>query len=167
MLISDLYREQNGQIHRTNPTWGITHEFDVAMVREILRQYPSLVSVLDYGCGKGRLGKVLGGQVQSYDPAVPEFASEPRPADLVVCTAVLEHIEPDCLDDVLADLSRLTLQMAYLKVDFMPSSHFLADGRNAHLIQQDLNWWLPKLTAHWQIKAIENRERNFIFVGRR
>ena len=47
-----------------------------------------------------------------YDPAFPEYG-EPRGADLVCCIDVLEHIEPDLLDNVLDDLARITLKHGF------------------------------------------------------
>ena len=42
-------------------------------------------SILDYGCGKGTLGKSLAEDtcydVRNYDPGVPKFQADPEPAD--------------------------------------------------------------------------------------
>jgi S-adenosylmethionine:diacylglycerol 3-amino-3-carboxypropyl transferase len=69
----------------------------------------------------------------------------PEPHDIVVCTDVLEHIEPDCLDDVLADIRRCTKKAALLVVATRPAMKTLSDGRNAHLIQEDFKWWEPHI----------------------
>jgi hypothetical protein len=166
MLISDGYRQLNAAIHDKAPTWGVMPWVNIKFVKHLCEK-TTIESILDYGCGKGRLGKVLSG-VQSYDPAVPEFSLPPKPADLVVCTSVLEHVEPEALDSVLDELKFLTWKMIYLVVSCIPSRHVLPDGRNAHLIQKPLEWWLPRLTAHWKIKCIDvNDERDtFTFVGR-
>jgi 2-polyprenyl-3-methyl-5-hydroxy-6-metoxy-1,4-benzoquinol methylase len=65
----------------------------------------------------------------------------PEPHDIVACTDVLEHIEPDCLDDVLKDIRRCTKKVAFLLIATRPAIKVLADGRNAHLIQQPYTWW--------------------------
>jgi len=45
-----------------------------------------------------------------YDPVFPEYG-EPRPADLVCCIDVLEHIEPDLVDNVILELARVTTNL--------------------------------------------------------
>jgi hypothetical protein len=72
----------------------------------------------------------------------PDFAREPEPHDLVVCSDVLEHIEPDCLGDVLRHLYDLTKKALFVDVACRPAKKVLADGRNAHLIQRDPSAWL-------------------------
>ena len=70
--------------------------------------------VLDYGAGKGRLGVALRQHLQQElkihhdDPAIPEWSAPPAPCSFVACIDVLEHIEPDLLEDVLDDLERVT-----------------------------------------------------------
>lgn len=164
MLISDDYRLRNAEIHTASATWGVTPIETIKLIKHLCEK-TKIESILDYGCGKGRLGKVLS-CVQSYDPAVPEFDKLPQPADLVVCTSVLEHVEPDSLDPVLDDLKFLTWKLILLVVATAPSVHVLSDGRNAHLIQEPFEWWLPKLTARWKIKLIEVVDGAFTFVGR-
>lgn len=107
-------------------------------------------SVLDYGCGKGTLRETLdraGIDARGYDPAVETFAAPPRKADLVVSVDVLEHIEPDCLDDVLDHLGALTLKTLFVAISTIPAKRYLSDGRNAHLIVEDGDWWRPKFEA--------------------
>ena len=57
---------------------------------------------------------LTGFDVRNYDPCIPEYATPPSPAELVVCTDVLEHIEPDKLDAVLNDIIRLSSKGAFL-----------------------------------------------------
>ena len=69
--------------------------------------------LLDYGCGSRRslmetFKPKRDVRVQCYDPAVPEYSDPPVPAQMVVCLDVLEHIEPECLEDVLDHLAELT-----------------------------------------------------------
>ncbi len=165
MLISDNYRELNAEIHRNSAIWGVIPMENIRIIKGLCEK-TKIESILDYGCGKGRLGKVLS-CVQSYDPGVPAFAAPPKPADLVVCTSVLEHIEPDCLDAVLDNLQFLTWKMIYLVVATeFDSEHWLSDGRNAHLIQESWEWWLPKLTARWKLQNLWVGDGVFSFVGK-
>lgn len=143
MLISEKYREQNKQLHSTGH-YGIS---GYKLMHEVGRLCEELGTkdVLDYGCGQRTLEGALGFPIQNYDPAIEGLEQPPRPAEIVVCGDVLEHIEPECLDAVLDDLKRVTKNIGLYLVDFRPSQKFLPDGRNAHLIQQPADWWFPKL----------------------
>jgi cyclopropane fatty-acyl-phospholipid synthase-like methyltransferase len=113
--------------------------------------------VLDYGCGKGYLAKEIPFPIWEYDPAIPGKDATPRAADLVACLDVLEHIEPELLDFVLDDIRRCVKQIGYFVIHTGPSSKTLADGRNAHLIQQTATWWGERLQQFFTVaKVIEN-----------
>lgn len=107
-------------------------------------------SAVDYGCGKGRLQECLRIPCVNYDPAVPEFSQVPEPADLVVCTDVLEHIEPECLEAVLQHLRHLGRKGVYAVIATRPdSSKLLADGSNPHKIIKPAQWWQKQLASAW------------------
>lgn len=115
----------------------------------LLKKYDAK-SVLDYGCGQGTLGNVLkklkGIVVYEYDPAIPGKEECPNLlADLVVCTDVLEHIEPDRLGVVIDHLFRHTGKALFLVIATRPSKKFLKDGRNSHLIIEPDSWWKDRL----------------------
>jgi len=125
--------------------------------------------LLDYGCGKScNLAKHLKPDhkltYQAYDPGVPRFSKPPLPAQFVACIDVLEHIEPDCIEAVLDDLCRLTEGAAFLSIDTAPAQKVLSDGRNAHLIQQDLRWWLPRLWDRWDIQTVQQTTEHSFYV---
>ena len=152
-LISSNYVEQNKKLHDTNEQYGTNSYTRAPNIIEVAN-WVSARSILDYGCGKAMLHSALQARsgefmqqctITNYDPAIPEFSEAPDPADLVVCTDVLEHVEPECLSNVLTDLRRLTLKMLYLAIAIRPSSKFLPDGRNSHLIVEPASWWMPKL----------------------
>lgn len=109
---------------------------------------------LVHNCGKGLLAKSLPFPIWEYDPAVPGKEETPRPADLVVCTDVLEHVEPEKIDDVLNDLMRCVRKIGFFTIHTGPSRKFLADGRNAHILQRDLNWWSKKLESRFNVGKI-------------
>ncbi len=108
--------------------------------------------ILDYGCGKSMLARNLPFDIQEYDPAIKEFAKEPVPADIVVCTDVLEHIEPALLENVLAHLKSLVKKAGFFTVATRPAKKILADGRNAHLIVQDIDFWVYKFKQYFEVK---------------
>jgi hypothetical protein len=73
----------------------------------------------------------------------------------VVCTDVLEHIEPELLDFVLDDLRRVTRKVGFFVIHTGASTKTLADGRNTHLIQQPREWWHLKLARFFRVAQIQ------------
>jgi hypothetical protein len=136
-------------------------------------------TVLDYGSGKGTLkSALLDGrwsatmmqhglpyEVFEYDPAIAGKTEKPASADLVVCGDVLEHIEPDCLEDVLDDLRNIAQKAVFLVVATRPAKKVLSDGRNAHLIVERSWWWLPKILSRWELKHFTDFGGEFLCVG--
>lgn len=113
------------------------------------------VSLLDYGCGPGRLKAALAGcpvTVYEFDPGIPGRDVMPQSADLVVCTDVLEHVEPERLTFVLRHIHQLSRLGAYFVVAVRPADKRLPDGRNAHLIIDTPHWWFEQLSKFdWQV----------------
>jgi len=105
MLISEGYRQVLRDTHK-NTNWGAHGDSHDEFVASL-----GFEDVLDYGCGKGKLKAN-----KKYDPAIPEYAADPEPADLVVSFGVLEHIEPECLDDVLKHMASKTRKLCYMTI---------------------------------------------------
>lgn len=158
MLISESYRQANADMHAAKPHFGSSGYKHLKRVAELMREHRCR-TVLDYGCGKQTLAAAMPwARIASYDPAIPELAKPPMPADLVVCTDVLEHVEPECLEDVLDDLRKLTLKCIYLEIATSDAKKHLEDGRNAHLIVQPLEWWLPNLLTRFSVRTLDNND---------
>lgn len=153
-LISAEYAGLNAELHRSNPLYGVGGARHAETVKKLAASL-STTSVLDYGCGKGRLAHSLPYPIWEYDPAIPGKTASPRPADLVVCTDVLEHIEPEMLRFVLDDLRRCVVKMGYFVIHMGPASKTLPDGRNTHLIQQDASWWKHKLKKFFAVSYLK------------
>lgn len=155
-LISDDYRRQNAQLHKDRPTYGAGGHKWLDPVLELVVSY-RCATMLDYGCGKCTLEHALAGHfegeltIHNYDPALPELAQPPEAAHLVVCTDVLEHIEPQNLHAVLAHIQSLAQKCAFLVIATRPAKKTLPDGRNAHLIVQSPEWWIGKLRQYFDI----------------
>lgn len=141
MLITDEYRKLNERLHETNKHYGTSGHKWAQQIQGLAKMVGS-TDLLDYGCGKSTLAQNLPFSIQQYDPAILKYSAAPVPADIVVCTDVLEHIEPDCVKDVLLDICKLTKQLAFLVIANRPAKKILEDGRNAHLIQENEMWWL-------------------------
>lgn len=110
-------------------------------------------SLLDYGCGAGTLAAELARtnsliDVRCYDPGVRGFEAPPQPADFVVCTDVLEHVEESFIDNVLSHIRGLMLRGGYLRCTTSPAKRQLPDGRNAHILLKPRAWWLQRLRHH-------------------
>jgi hypothetical protein len=167
-LISEEYRDLQRALHE-NPDYGVASLHYAPLVARVLDSVGG-DELLDYGAGKGRLGIALQEhlkrplRVHHYEPAMPEWSAPPQPCRFVACIDVLEHIEPTLLDNVLDDLRRVTLQIGVFSVDCAPAQKVLPDGRNAHLIQQPAEWWLPRLQARFDVLAVNPMGRSFWVV---
>lgn len=143
--MSESYRALNRELHK-DPVYGVSgHQWANSLLK-FCREMGTH-DILDYGCGKRTLEKALGFRIKNYDPCIPGLDGEPEPADIVACIDVLEHIEPECIDNVLAHIASLSKKGCYLMVANRPARKMLPDGRNAHLIQEGPEWWLPKIWA--------------------
>jgi 2-polyprenyl-3-methyl-5-hydroxy-6-metoxy-1,4-benzoquinol methylase len=136
-----------------SPGWGASGRGWASTVVDFMFETGSL-SVLDYGCGRGTLKRALTAdwaiaplRVTEYDPGIVGKDRMPAPADIVVCTDVLEHVEPDRLNHVLAHLGALAKRGLFLNIATAPAREYLPDGRNAHLIVRDEDWWLQALAG--------------------
>jgi hypothetical protein len=144
MLITPAYVEEQKLLHRQDAygSRGFNWGYLIAGIARI----ENCNTVLDYGCGKGTLVRTLTDAkiaAHGYDPAVPQFSAMPVPADLVACVDVLEHIEPECLDDVLDHFARLTKKILFVAISMTPAKRKLSDGRNTHIIIERPEWWRP------------------------
>lgn len=164
MLITPEYKALQKQLHDSNERYGTSGANYADIVRPMSNW--GRLPILDYGCGKQKLAKALGlaYRVTNYDPCIEGLDSAPEPHAIVTCTDVLEHIEPDLVDNVLADLRRLTLVRALLVVSTRPAMKTLADGRNAHISLHPEEWWMERIrnagftvTDHFQ----DGHESNF------
>lgn len=159
--ISHEYLEQQKILHE-NPNYGVASLSFAPIVADFIRQ-TGVQSVSDYGAGKKNL--LIGLQrhginqieYHPFDPAFEQYG-EPRSADLVCCIDVLEHIEPDKLENVLLELSKITLNFGFFSIHMGPAAKVLSDGRNAHLIQKPSSWWLPRLTKYFEVLHLQSHQ---------
>lgn len=159
VLISEPYRKLNAQLHTQLYAFGASSARWVERVANMI-ETEGHQSVLDYGCGKGLLAKGLaerGHKIAEFDPAIPGKEETPEPADLVVCTDVLEHIEPVHINAVLRELKRLTNRKLFVNVACKEALMRLPDGRSTHLIVKPAEWWKEKLAKHFRVVEWETR----------
>lgn len=150
--ITDDYARLNQELHESNAGFGAGGYRHADRVMALRDEYDA-ETVLDFGCGKGTLKKHLGSPewFAEYDPAIPGKDAQPQRADLVVASDVLEHIEPELLDNVLFRIASLSVKAVFLVIATRPASKNLADGTNAHKIVEDAYWWREKLSKRFLI----------------
>lgn len=161
MLITDDYRAQNAAMHAEKPHYGRGGYLAAERVERLAKKF-NAGTILDYGCGKATLASALPHlAVSCYDPAVPGRDSPPSPADIVVCSDVMEHVEPDCLADVIRHLHSLSREVLYLEIATVPALKYLPDGRNAHLIVEPAAWWLEKFAPLFEQLVVAAGDKDF------
>ena len=159
--ISKEYMLMQKELH-LNSNYGSASVHFAPIVSAIISSY-QCKSLSDYGAGKKRLAEALK-ELNNlpelyfpYDPAFPEYG-EPKKADLICCVDVLEHIEPVYIDNVIAELSSITIKHCFCTVNRGPAIKLLSDGRNAHLIQESTSWWLEKFVKHFEVIQVTQQK---------
>ena len=165
MLITEEYRDLNAQLHKSRSDYGKRGSLIAPLAWEWCMNIGT-TDVLDYGCGKAELNLHMPFAVKCYDPAVEKYSEKPEPADLVVCTDVLEHVEPECIDAVLDDLQRVTRRNALMTIALKPAIKTLADGRNAHVLLRPAEWWDEQISRRFDIVSSEKSEGGVAYVLR-
>jgi 2-polyprenyl-3-methyl-5-hydroxy-6-metoxy-1,4-benzoquinol methylase len=156
VLITETYRALNARQHKVQHKYGCSGSKYAEHAMEVAGKLGA-ASVLDYGCGKCTLGTMIAHLIayKGYDPAIPHLASDPEPADLVACTDVMEHVEPECVGDVLAHIRSLSIKGAVFVICTERGGRKLADGSLAHCSVHDAAWWRDRLARHW--RTVERR----------
>ena len=167
MTISAAYKAEQQRMHRDLPSYGVASVEFAPQVSKIINQL-GVTQILDYGAGKGRLGQSLEIDHQAsmtlYDPGIPDLDEIPEPHEMVCCIDVLEHIEPEFIDSVLDDLQRVTRRVGFFTIHTGPAMKILSDGRNAHLIQEGPEWWLPKIMERFDLQAYNRVSKHGFLV---
>lgn len=155
------YIELNKQLHNSPKGFGGGGHKQLPSLLPILDDPDYKINtILDYGAGQGTMKTALeklnrGYQITNYDPARPEYDQKPQGNfDLVICTDVLEHIEPQYIDAVIEDLKDYSKCFLYLVIVCTPANKVLPDGRNAHILQRPPEWWNHKLIVEHNFKHL-------------
>lgn len=146
-LISPEYKKLNSQMHHQMPKYGVSAQRYLSDIEDWLGELKPK-TVLDYGCGKGGLKKGLrnkGIEVHEYDPCILGKGDFPGPAEVVFCIDVLEHVEPEYMDNVLDHIHALALKGLYITVSTTQGKRRLPDGRPAHISVYSFEFWKQKL----------------------
>lgn len=150
-LVSSEYQDVLRKTHQRE-RWGNAGKSHVDEVLALASRVDAK-DILDYGCGTGSLKTALRSAgfdipVQEFDPGIPDKDTMPRPADLIVCTDVLEHVEESRIDLTLSHIRNLMRKGAYFIIAMNKAKLTLPDGRNAHLLQKPAEWWVSRLKKY-------------------
>lgn len=157
MLITEAYRRELQKIHQDDEDWGTGPRGNIIKICKFIDSN-NVHRLLDYGCGKGEnLRWFLPTQVSvsNYDPAIPKWSADPAPEDYLLCTDVLEHIEPECIKDVMEHIVSKFNKKALLAISLVKSRKLLSDGRNSHILIKPIEWWIGLLQRFCIIERIE------------
>ena len=154
MLISEAYLAQQKILHDTTNYGMSGHKWASKIAHH--------QDILDYGCGKKTLEAALHRPINNYDPCIKGLEDNNIPHDFVFCGDVLEHIEPDLLDNVLQDIKRCMIHSGLLVINLLPAKKTLPDGRNVHLILQKPKWWKDKLSNYFVITKEKINYKEYI-----
>ena len=159
-MVSQLNEFRRGR--KQNKPWGVTGARNFGSeVLFYLNHRPKYKTVLDFGSGEGGLGTFVTANLDSpsrapeiewtnYDPGVSVGNINKLPSerfDLIVSSDVMEHIEPEMIDQTCEWLRDHAKKAIYMHIACDPAGLKLPDGRNVHLITEKMDWWIDKLMA--------------------
>jgi len=172
--VSRDYKRLQEKLHKTGK-YGWTARTYRNEVVNLIDTY-GIKTLLDYGCGSNiplyqviHAPHLLGDcEYWPFDPCVKKYSMDPRPSELLVSIDVLEHVEPEYLETVLDHMQELCQRIFYCSVFLLPSSQYMEDGRNAHLICKPAQWWIPKLMDRFSMIEIKRQSSaSFTFLASR
>lgn len=161
MLFGDSYAALLQRQH-AETKWGADCPFRHMKELLPLLQRVGAKTILDYGSGRESLRNHVQRDglpylVYCYDPGTNSF-NAPE-ADVVACCDVLEHVEPELLDQVLEHLFSLAHRAVYLVIALRQAKARMVDGSPQHLIVQPFDFWASKLAKYscrWEVFSMVN-----------
>lgn len=153
------YAELQRKLHAEGE-YGVSGKYFVPTIfhgiSQLAKRHGS-VRVLDYGSAAGNTMKAVREHLWMppavedfcYDPFVDGICGEPEPADFLICTDVMEHVEPECTKAVLDHIASLTRRVVFFSISLDKAQKTLADGRNAHVNLRTAEFWLKEITRRF------------------
>lgn len=164
---------------------GVRHVADAIGHLDI----PRGADVVDLGCGTGLamdafLAKDIYCDGVDITPARLECRCVPERAEFIegplwaidrtdgwwdygFCADVMEHIPPEKVDDVLAEIKRVTLFGVYFAIATRPDKCGRAIGETLHLTVRDADWWRSTLESVWdEVREVRRCRGSVVFVVR-
>ena len=156
------------KIHKKDSGYGNTGGCYVKSVLNHVNKY-NPKSILDFGCGKGKLKTGLAKHeidIDEYDPAIPNKKKIPKEQyDLITTTDVLEHIYEDEIPTICKEFISLQPETMFHAICTRAAHKKLPDGTNAHKTIRDIEWWAKKLQEHTGYKAEVLQDRKGLVPG--
>jgi 2-polyprenyl-3-methyl-5-hydroxy-6-metoxy-1,4-benzoquinol methylase len=156
-LVSSKYKTVLNDTHKlTENKWGGGHSVDKLPKYESLLKSLEVKTMLDYGCANGKFKVYMDKhkpqyEVYEYDPGIKGKDILPQPADFIVCCDVMEHVEPDLLDNVMNHLQSLVIKGGFFNISTKEAITLLSDGSNAHKIVKDGQWWIDLFSKYFEV----------------
>lgn len=160
-LISNDYRKLLEERHsKWDGMWGGHIDSKIKFIYKYALEY-DCKSILDYGAGSRHFIKGMNTLypdhsfiINEYEPGRKELAKDPPASDLTVCLDVLEHIESEKLDLVLEHINDKTNKIMYFSACTIASYSTFPNGQNLHLIIENKDWWVEKLSKYFTFKDL-------------
>ncbi len=166
------------EIFATEPKYDGPVKYKLNIVLEWVKKN-GFGEVLDVGCGRGHYlklfrennikatglepSKYITDNLKDYkiiNDDIVGFSEYSKSWEALICMDVLEHIEPDKIDENLKALSTLSKHALLGIANHSDIWH----GVELHLIQQKPLWWKDKLTESFdEVNLIYESDRYFIF----
>lgn len=168
-LVSSEYKTVLRDTHKlTKNEWGGGHSIDKLPKYDSILKSLEVKTILDYGCANGKFKPYMNKhkpdyEVFEYDPGIIGKDTPPSAADFVVCCDVMEHVEPELLEDVMKHLQGLVLKSGFFNISTKDAITLLSDGTNAHKIVKDGEWWVSLFKEYFEVSQVETSriETNF------
>lgn len=157
--ITDKHRQRLREKHDSDPEFGVIGHLWASRVYAYMTDM-DCSSMLDYGSGRAKLVAAVA-ERWAQNPYLPDFKgreyepafNDPRPAPacFVTCIDVLEHVERDMLDNVLADIRRCTERAGLITISLRNSAR-----KSIHPIVETREWWTQTISAVFpQVQEVE------------
>jgi hypothetical protein len=165
----NLHENGNKTIPADKMFNGISLIYYIPDLMEVVLNKEKAKSILDYGCGKGKLyssteyntlnldkkGRRLKDSLPNlwqldyydlYDPGYKEYSKLPKGKyDGVICTDVIEHIDENDCDWILDEIFSYGRKFIYLTIACYKALKTFDNGKNLHVNIQEPEYWKKKL----------------------
>ena len=84
-----------------------------------------------------------------YDSDSSSIPLQDKSVDLAGSFEVLEHVSYELIDETLSEINRVTNKYLICSIASVYSGE-VVDGDNLHIIVENQDWWISKLSAHFK-----------------
>jgi len=166
-MISQAYQDKITEYHKGR-IWGGAVSgklFDI----ECTAKNNDCSTMLDFGCGFGLLKEKLGNKfsITEYDAGIPKKNKLPvGKFDMVVCCDVMEHVEPEFVDQTIDWLYYYATKVIYVSICCAPSLETFDDGSNLHLTVQPPSWWMSRFEERGAKLSYNGTDRGLLIKAK-